>query len=140
LYFLRRGRHQPRDLVPDDLTSRLRASGALPCGRATTVDIGERRTTILSTIVPLRVEYSPDTPWTTSAAPRSSPEGALETRPLPTGPRASSLERTRGHRTWTPAATIGLRLFRSSTITFRMGSQRQERSEERRVGKECGSR
>src|SRR5881296_504931 len=68
-------------------------------------------------------------PWTTSAAPRSSPEGALETRPLPTGPRASSLERTRGHRTWTPAATIGLRLFRSSTITFRMGSQRQEDSD-----------
>src|SRR5437899_652865 len=43
------------DLVPADLTSRLRASGALPCGRATNVDIGERRTTILSTIVPLRV-------------------------------------------------------------------------------------
>ena len=57
----------PEDLVPDDLTSRLRASGALPCGRATTVDIGERRTTILSTIVPLRVEYSPDTP---AEAPR----------------------------------------------------------------------
>ena len=57
----------PEDLVPDDLTARLRASGALPCGRATTVDIGERRTTILSTIVPLRVEYSPDTP---AEAPR----------------------------------------------------------------------
>ena len=41
------------DLVPDDLTARLRASGALSFGRATTVDIGERRTTILSTIVPL---------------------------------------------------------------------------------------
>ena len=43
----------PEDLVPDDLTARLRASGALSFGRATTVDIGERRTTILSTIVPL---------------------------------------------------------------------------------------
>src|SRR5207245_11292489 len=85
-------------LVPDDRAPRLLASGALPCGRATTVDLGEPRTTIRSTIVPLRVEYSPDTPpWTTSAAPRSSPEGALATRALPTEPRASSLERTRGH-------------------------------------------
>jgi hypothetical protein len=57
----------PEDLVPDDLTARLRANGALPCGRATTVDIGERRTTILSTIVHLRVEYSSDTP---TEAPR----------------------------------------------------------------------
>ena len=50
------------DLVPDDLTERLRASGALPCGRATAVHAGERRTTILSVIVPLRVTYSPDAP------------------------------------------------------------------------------
>ncbi len=47
---------------PDYLTERLRASGALPSGRATAVHAGERRTTILSTIVPLRVEYSSDAP------------------------------------------------------------------------------
>jgi thiamine kinase-like enzyme len=50
------------DLTPDHLTERLRASGVLPCGRATAVRAGERRTTILSTIVPLRVEYSPEAP------------------------------------------------------------------------------
>lgn len=50
------------DLVPDQLTERLRASRALPSGRVTAVHAGERRTTILSTIVPLRVEYSLDAP------------------------------------------------------------------------------
>jgi hypothetical protein len=50
------------DLAPDQLTERLRASRALPSGRVTAVHPGERRTTILSTIVPLRVEYSPDAP------------------------------------------------------------------------------
>jgi len=50
----------PEDLVPEQLTERLR--GALPVGRVTAVHAGERRTTILSTIVPLRVEYSPDAP------------------------------------------------------------------------------
>ena len=52
----------PEDLVPDQLTERLRVHGALPFGRVTAVHAGERRTTILSTIVPLRVEYSPDAP------------------------------------------------------------------------------
>jgi hypothetical protein len=50
----------PEDLAPDQLTERLR--GVLPVGRVTAVHAGERRTTILSTIVPLRVEYSPDAP------------------------------------------------------------------------------
>jgi hypothetical protein len=52
----------PEDLVPDQLTERLRARGALPFGRVTAVHAGERLTTILSTIVPLRLEYSPDAP------------------------------------------------------------------------------
>jgi hypothetical protein len=50
----------PEDLVPDQLTERL--SGVLPVGRVTAVHAGERRTTVVSTIVPLRVEYSPDAP------------------------------------------------------------------------------
>jgi hypothetical protein len=50
----------PEDLVPDRLSERLR--GALPVGRVTAVHAGERRMTIVSTIVPLRVEYSPDAP------------------------------------------------------------------------------
>jgi hypothetical protein len=50
----------PEDLAPDQLTERLR--GALPVGRVTVVHAGERRPTILSTIVPLRVEYSSDAP------------------------------------------------------------------------------
>jgi hypothetical protein len=52
----------PEDLAPDQLTERLRARGALPFGRVTAVHAGERRTTILSTIVPLRLEYAPDAP------------------------------------------------------------------------------
>jgi thiamine kinase-like enzyme len=44
----------------DFLTERLRASGVLPRGRVLAVDAGERRTTIVSTIAPLRVAYSPD--------------------------------------------------------------------------------
>lgn len=52
----------PEDLLPDQLTERLRAGGALPSGRVTGVHAGERRTTGLSTIVPLRVEYSRDAP------------------------------------------------------------------------------
>jgi len=51
---------EPEDLVPDQLTERLR--GVLPVGRVTAVHAGERRTTIVSTIVPVRVEYSPDAP------------------------------------------------------------------------------
>jgi hypothetical protein len=50
----------PEDLVPDQLTERLR--GVLPVGRVTAVHVGERRTMLVSTIVPLRVEYSPDAP------------------------------------------------------------------------------
>ena len=56
----------PEDLVPERLTECLR--GALPVGRVTAVHPGERRTTIVSTIVPLRVEYSPDAP--SEAPPR----------------------------------------------------------------------
>ena len=41
----------------DFLTERLRASGALPRGRVIAVDAGERRTTIVSTIATLCVEY-----------------------------------------------------------------------------------
>lgn len=52
----------PEDFVPDQLTERLRVRGALPFGRVTAIHAGERRTTILSTIVPLRLEYSPDAP------------------------------------------------------------------------------
>jgi Ecdysteroid kinase-like family len=52
----------PEDLVPEQLSERLRVHGALPVGRVTAVHAGERRTTIVSTIVPLRVEYSPDAP------------------------------------------------------------------------------
>jgi hypothetical protein len=46
----------PEDLAPDQLTERLRTRGALPFGRVTAVHAGERRATILSTIVPLRLE------------------------------------------------------------------------------------
>jgi len=52
----------PDDLLPHQLTERLRVSGALPFGRVTAVHAEERRTTILSAIVPLRVEYSADAP------------------------------------------------------------------------------
>ncbi len=48
------------DLVPDRLTECLR--GALPVGRVIAVHAGERRPLIVSTIVPLRLEYSPDAP------------------------------------------------------------------------------
>jgi len=48
------------------LTERLRASRALPCGRVLAVDVGEHRPTLVSTAVPLRVEYSSDAP---AAAP-----------------------------------------------------------------------
>jgi len=44
------------------LTERLRASGALPRGHVIVVHAGERRTTIVSMIAPLRVEYSSDAP------------------------------------------------------------------------------
>ena len=50
----------PEDLAPDQLTERLR--GVLPVGRVTAVHAGERCLTIISTIVPVRVEYSPDAP------------------------------------------------------------------------------
>lgn len=46
----------------DFLTERLRASGVLPRGRVIAIDAGERRSTIVSTIAPLRVEYSSDAP------------------------------------------------------------------------------
>jgi hypothetical protein len=46
----------------DFLTERLRGSGVLPRGRVIAVDAGERRSTIVSTIAPLRVEYSSDAP------------------------------------------------------------------------------
>jgi hypothetical protein len=42
------------------LTERLRAGGALPHGRVSAVYSGARQTTILSTIAPLRLEYSAD--------------------------------------------------------------------------------
>jgi len=44
----------------DFLTERLRASGTLPRGHVIAVHAGERRTTIVSMIAPLRVEYSSD--------------------------------------------------------------------------------
>jgi hypothetical protein len=53
---------EPEDLVPDQLTERLRVRGALPFGRVTAVHAGERRTTILSTIVSLHLEYSANAP------------------------------------------------------------------------------
>jgi hypothetical protein len=46
----------------DFLTERLRASGVLPRGRVMAVDAGERRSTLVSTVAPLRVEYSPEAP------------------------------------------------------------------------------
>ena len=46
----------------DFLTERLRASRALPRGRVVAVHAGERRTTIVSMIAPLWVEYSSDAP------------------------------------------------------------------------------
>jgi Phosphotransferase enzyme family len=44
------------------LTERLRAGGALPHGRVSAVHLDARETTIFSTIVPLRLEYSVDAP------------------------------------------------------------------------------
>lgn len=52
----------PEDLVPDHLTERLRLGGVLPSGRVTGVYAEKGRTTLLSTIVPFRVEYSRDAP------------------------------------------------------------------------------
>ena len=52
----------PDDLLPDQLTECLRASGAIPFGRVTAIHSEERRPMIMSTIMPLRVEYSPDAP------------------------------------------------------------------------------
>ena len=52
----------PGDLLPDQLTERLRASGALPFGRVTAIHPEEPRTMLVSTIMPLRVEYSFDAP------------------------------------------------------------------------------
>ena len=54
------------DLTPEQLTERLRASGALPRGSVTAIHPAPRRTTILSTIEPFRVDYSSDAP---AAAP-----------------------------------------------------------------------
>jgi len=50
---------------PGFLTERLRASGVLPCGRVLAVEVGEGRPTLVSTVVPLRMEYSSDAPATT---------------------------------------------------------------------------
>jgi hypothetical protein len=50
------------DFTPDYLTERLHASGTLSSGRVTAVRAGESRTTIVSTIVPFRLEYSADAP------------------------------------------------------------------------------
>jgi hypothetical protein len=50
----------PEDLDPETLTERLR--GVLPVGRVTAVHAGEARPMLVSTIVPFRVEYSPDAP------------------------------------------------------------------------------
>jgi thiamine kinase-like enzyme len=52
----------PEDVTPTWLTERLRAEGCLPSGRATEVHVGQRRTTLLSTIVSLAVDYSTDAP------------------------------------------------------------------------------
>jgi thiamine kinase-like enzyme len=46
----------------DFLTERLRANGVLPRGRVIAVEANERRTTLVSTIAVLRVEYSADAP------------------------------------------------------------------------------
>jgi hypothetical protein len=54
------------DLSPEQLTQWLRSRGALPDGRVTAIHPAPRRTTILSTIEPFRVEYSSDAP---AAAP-----------------------------------------------------------------------
>ena len=50
----------PEDLDPEKLTERLR--GVLPIGRVTAVQAGAARAQLVSTIVPLRVEYSADAP------------------------------------------------------------------------------
>jgi hypothetical protein len=50
----------PEDLDPEKLTERLR--DVLPIGRVTAVQAGAARAQLVSTIVPLRVEYSPDAP------------------------------------------------------------------------------
>jgi hypothetical protein len=52
----------PEHISPDDLTARLRANGVLPTGRVTAVHPGERRPTLVSMIIPLRLEYSADAP------------------------------------------------------------------------------
>ncbi len=52
----------PEHISPDDLTARFRANGVLPTGRVTAVHPGERRPTIISMIIPLRLEYSADAP------------------------------------------------------------------------------
>lgn len=52
----------PEHISPDDLTARLRANGVLPTGRVTAVHPGERRPTIISMIIPLRLDYSADAP------------------------------------------------------------------------------
>jgi hypothetical protein len=50
----------PEDLDPGKLTERLR--GVLPIGRVTAIQAGAARAQLVSTIVPLRVEYSADAP------------------------------------------------------------------------------
>ena len=52
----------PEHLSPDDLTERLRATGVLPAGRVTAIHPGERPSTVVSTVVRLRVDYSADAP------------------------------------------------------------------------------
>jgi hypothetical protein len=49
-------------LSSEDLTERLRASGALPTGRVVAVHPGDARKTLISSIAFYRVEYSPDAP------------------------------------------------------------------------------
>ena len=49
-------------LSSEDLTERLRASGALPTGRVVAVHLGDARKTLVSSVAFYRVEYSPDAP------------------------------------------------------------------------------
>jgi Ecdysteroid kinase-like family len=58
------------DLTSEALTKRLRASGTLPAGRVIAVHPGQKRTTLVSTIASLRLEYSED-------APREAPTRVL---------------------------------------------------------------
>jgi phosphotransferase family enzyme len=67
----------------EQLTERLRASGVLPRGRVTRIHAAPPRTTVLSSVQPFRLEYSPDAPATAPArlllkAARGGRDGGLQ--------------------------------------------------------------